>query len=219
MSAPIRGIVRRHSVLLIAAGIIIVVDQISKAIFATWYQWDPGWSVLSPAIGGMRVISPVAGAWADALGLVLLVAAWVWTLRRSRGWTSVAATVLLAGITSNALDRLGLSSLVAGSGGRGVPNFYGWWNFGNVADPVIYCGGMALLACGVAGLVRFERSGEPVRVPRLSMRRVIAVVAIGVALFAGALAWTTTYAAMTTNKPIALGVSEPISAQAVGVGL
>lgn len=144
--------------LLIVAG-----DQLSKALAPkSWVYLDPGAGTLWPSFVSHAFQSSAEGAVLDALAVCVLGALGLVAARSARHRLSRAGTtVLLAGMSSNLLDRLGLASLTRGVHGRFVVNWFdlGAWRIyvGNVADCCYVVGCALLMAAACAFIGRHYR--------------------------------------------------------------
>jgi len=195
---------------------LVVVDQVTKMLWSQPGIFDAGWSLATP-LGFGDITNPTTGAWADAAGMVALVGAWAVALRWARGWTLLAAATMLAGITGNAIDRLGLSVIVTNyQHPRGVPNFFGVWYLGNLADVFTYVGGGLLLAGAVLLLAR-HLDWRPTQIRMPSWRRVAAGSAAAVAVFGATLALTSAVGAASTNALIVRSEYRPTPAQVTAI--
>lgn len=205
---------RRIAIILVVA--LVVVDQVTKMLWSQPGIFDAGWSLATP-LGLGDITNPATGAVADAVGMVALVGAWFVAMKWARGWTLLAAATMLAGITGNAVDRLGLSAIVANyRHPRGVPNFFGGWYLGNLADVFTYLGGGLLLAGAVVVLAR-HLDWRPDRIPHPSMRQMAAGAAAALAVFGATLSLTSAVGAASTDALIVQGEYRPTPAQAVRI--
>lgn len=136
--------------------VIVAGDQVSKALVSrSEVRLDPGTGTLWPWVVSSAFKSPTGGDVLDYLSVVLLVAlTWFAWRRARRPLTSAGATVLLAGLSSNLLDRLGMDVLTQGVHGRFVVNWFdvGLWRIyvGNVADCCYVVGSLLLFAAACA---------------------------------------------------------------------
>lgn len=136
-------------------GGVVAGDQISKALVpARRCFFDPGTGTLWPSVVSGAFQSRLGGEALDLLGGLVLGALGALAVRYTRGpLARLGATVLLAGLTSNLLDRLGLAGVTQGARARTVVNWFdvGVWrvNVGNVADCCYVAGSALLLAAGL----------------------------------------------------------------------
>jgi lipoprotein signal peptidase len=142
----------RSAVVAGAFALVLVTDQAAK-----WLAWRHGESTLINQGGfialrpGIRAwfAAPTAGAIADAVGALLVVAGVGLLLRTPRRPSVlVGAGLVAAGWTSNLLDRFGLHELTAPGSVRGVVDFIpsGGRSRANVADLWIALGVTVLVA-------------------------------------------------------------------------
>ncbi len=118
-----------------------------------------GYILLGPNIRSWFA-QPIAGAVADVVGAVAIVAAVGWLVRRERPTgVLLGGGLIIGGWTSNILDRLGLHNLTAPGSARGVVDFIpdGTPGRSNVADVCIVAGAVVLAFT----LVRHRLSGQP----------------------------------------------------------
>lgn len=143
--------VRRQLLILVSILLgVIGVDQVSKAW--AWRHLDLVWinsggsMIAGPGIGALSR-APVTGALLDVLDAVLLTTALVLLARRRRNVAVLVSTALvLAGWSSNLLDRLGMHYVTAPGSVRGAVDFVPWLHrYWNLADFVIIIGTAALL--------------------------------------------------------------------------
>jgi lipoprotein signal peptidase len=121
---------------------VILVDQLAKAwawrhLVAT--RINPGGDGLLGAQVGNWLASPLPGAAFDVVDVTLLLAAFAMLLRRPRpGSVLLTGCAMLAGWSSNLLDRVGLHFLTAPGGERGAVDFLHLGaHYYNLADLVI----------------------------------------------------------------------------------
>jgi lipoprotein signal peptidase len=174
---------------------IVYLDQVTKA-----WAWrhlvevhvNSGGDLLLGSSGlGSWFRDPIAGAAFDVVDAMLLGTAGGLLVRRRRPLAVVmSGTILLAGWSSNLLDRLGLHYLTAPGSVRGVVDFMPWRDrYWNVADVAIVIGGVGLaLALVVAGLRARVKPRRPSQPYRPLARARLRVAAAGGALTASALA-------------------------------
>jgi lipoprotein signal peptidase len=149
---------------------IVGVDELTKAIAPHAHvMLDPGAGTWLPSIVGHEFKGADTGPVINAFSCIVLAMFGALVARRVRNSIARAgATVLLAGLTGNLLDRIGMAGLTQGERGRVVVNWfdirvdwvdigYGGVHFGNVAD-LCYAAGTGLLfiaaACVVSRPVR-----------------------------------------------------------------
>jgi hypothetical protein len=136
-------------------GGVVAADQISKALVPNRRCFfDPGTGTLWPWAVSRAFQSRLGGEALDVLGCLVLAALGALVVRYARGpLARLGATVLLAGLTSNLLDRLGLAGVTQAARPRTVVNWFdvGVWrvNVGNVADCCYVVGAGLLLAAGL----------------------------------------------------------------------
>jgi lipoprotein signal peptidase len=133
-------------------------DQVSKA-----WAWrhlldvhvNSGGDIMLGGSGlGSWFRDPISGAVFDAADTVVLGMAAVLLLRRHRRpYVLVSGSVLLAGWSSNLLDRLGTHYVTAPGSVRGVVDFIPWGGrYWNVADIAIVLGSVGfVVSLAVAG--------------------------------------------------------------------
>lgn len=142
-------------------GGVVAGDQVSKALVPNRRCFfDPGTGTLWPWAVSRAFQSRLGGEALDLLGCLVLAAMGALAVRYVRGPLGrLGATVLLAGLTSNLLDRLGLAGVTQGARPRTVVNWFdvGVWrvNVGNVADCCYVVGSLLLLATGLFAAARF----------------------------------------------------------------
>jgi Signal peptidase (SPase) II len=147
---------------------LVGVDQVTKALAPkSWITVDAGAGTWLPATVGREFKGAISGLAIDVIGCVVLVAVGALVMPRVRSWLTLAgATVSLAGMASNLLDRLGMAVVTQGVQGRVVVNWFtvgvGRFRLGNIAD-LCYIGGASILlaAASTAGLraIRGARTG------------------------------------------------------------
>jgi lipoprotein signal peptidase len=182
---------------------IVCADQVTKALVPrAWVSVDPGTGAYLPSFLRDQWKGPVSGALLDGAGVcVLAVLGWL-VARRFRGLLArLGGAILLAGLASNLLDRLGLATLTQGVPERGVIN---WFNFGfgslgagNIAD-ICYVTGALLLLAGAAEHVARRMWRHPSSEPRVASsgnrsstrnRRRLALAVLCVMIAAAAFGW------------------------------
>ena len=189
---------------------VVVADQAVK-----WWAWrhidgvlinSGGYILLGPAVRSWFA-NPVGGAVFDVLGVVVLIAAGWWLVRRPRPTgVLLGGGLIIGGWTSNILDRLGLHKLTAPGSARGVVDFIpdGTPGRSNTADVCIAVGVVVLLAT----LVRRHGEPLPTAAHRISVRAWIAVLIALVVVIT--LAVTSTIGAEGRHEPDrSLRVAEP----------
>jgi hypothetical protein len=162
--------------------------------------------LVSPGIGAW-FRDPVRGAALDVIDFAVLLGAWLVLGHRRRPPAVVfCSALMLAGWTSNLLDRLGLHYWTAPHSVRGVVDFIPWQRrYWNVADLVIIAGtaGLAVTTVVLAGRAavtprrrRAARRGRPLLAGRTRMAAAGSVLTAAVLAAIGSVAYA--------------GVSEPI---------
>jgi len=142
---------------------LIGLDQLTKALAPpSRVELDPGAGTWLPSAIGQAFKGSVSGQLLDLFGCLVLPAIGVLVLPRLRYQpTLLGTTLILAGMTSNLLDRLGMSTLTQHVGGRVVVNWFAidraGFRFGNVADLCYGVGGTLLV---LALLLDLARQGE-----------------------------------------------------------
>jgi lipoprotein signal peptidase len=155
MSLATRSLYRRP--LVVIAGV-VGIDQVSKAVqHANQFVVNTGGAAIVPSsIGDFLWRSPHIGAVADTAAAAGLFAAVRLSGCLSGASRRVAAALVVGGLSSNLLDRLGFASLVHPGLPRGSID---WVPLGshlraNLADAFIALGTALLLAVGVTCTVR-----------------------------------------------------------------
>ena len=147
-------------VLLLIAAIVVVTDQGSKwwaLSHAGFVRINPGAVVGSPRWVQDLYSSPLGGAVADLLGVVVLVVVTRWLLRRTRPWALlVGGALVVGGEAGNAVSRLGATRLLVPWSGRGIIDWIdlpgpGVWNVADVAEGA---GWVVLLVAAVVWAAR-----------------------------------------------------------------
>jgi hypothetical protein len=169
--------------LLVVVAATVTVDQVSKLL--AWRVVDgavinPGSGVVAPWLD-TTYSAPLTGALLDLLNVVVLATASVLTVRRVRDpllWW--AASLSIAGWTSNLLDRLGAHWLTAPGSRRGTVD---WLQGNNLADVVIWTGSALLVAWLAREVLR--EVGWDLRAPRHRAGLALVVCVLAVALLAG----------------------------------
>jgi hypothetical protein len=139
---------------------IVSADQITKALVPrVWVTVDPGTGAYLPSFLRDQWKGPVSGALLDGAGVCALgVLGWLVAKRLRCLLTRLGGAILLAGLASNLLDRLGLAAVTQGATERGVINWFnlglGSLGAGNIADFCYVTGTMLLLAGAVHRLLR-----------------------------------------------------------------
>lgn len=134
--------------------LIIVFDQITKALVPrAWVTVDPATGAYVPLFLRNLYLRPITGAVLDSVAIVLLGAGGLAARRKLHGHLAgVGVIVLVAGMTSNLFDRLGLAAMTQGVKERGVVNWFylgfGYFRVGNIAD-CCYVVGLLLIVIGV----------------------------------------------------------------------
>jgi lipoprotein signal peptidase len=193
---------------LVVAGIVALiasVDQTSKA-----WAWrhlldvhiNAGGDLLVGSGIGAWFSDPVRGAAFDVIDAVLLAtAALLLSRRRRSGAVLVSAAVVLAGWSSNLLDRLGLHYWTAPGSVRGVVDFVPWGGrYWNVADLAIIAGStglaLSLLAVALRALVHprcrvrtTRAAARPLASMRARMAAAAGVLTTAVLAVSGAVAY------------------------------
>jgi lipoprotein signal peptidase len=147
--------------------LLVDADQLTKALApSSWVTLDPGAGTWLPAMVGRAFKGASTGAAIDAIGCALLVAiATVVTRRVGNPLTRAGVTVALAGMTSNLLDRLGLSKVTQDVQGRVVVNWFnigvGRFRLGNIADLCDMVGALLLLVAACLTANRALKGPEP----------------------------------------------------------
>lgn len=182
---------------------IVCADQVTKALVPrAWVSVDPGTGAYLPSFIRDQWKRPVSGALLDGAGVcVLAVLGWLVTRKFRSLLARLGGAILLAGLASNLLDRLGLATLTQGVSERGVIN---WFNFGfgslgagNIADFCYVTGTLLLLAGAVEHVVRRlwlhpsseTRLASPEYQSSTRKRRRFAFVALCVVIAAAAFGW------------------------------
>jgi lipoprotein signal peptidase len=132
---------------------LVCADQITKAM-NPWTSLDPDTGSWMPAFVRGYFRYPDTRHIINGVGALVLITLGVLVTRRVRGMLPRAgAVILLAGLTSNLLDRLGMARLTQGIDRCVVINWFrigvGRVLLGNLAD-VCYAAGLALLVLAVA---------------------------------------------------------------------
>jgi Signal peptidase (SPase) II len=162
--------------------LLVGADQLTKALAPrSWVTVDPGAGTWLPAAVGREFKGATSGRAIDAIGCIVLLAVGALVMPRVRNRLTLAgATVVLAGMTSNLLDRLGLAMMTQGVQGRVVVNWFtvgvGRLRLGNLADLCYIVGSsMLLVAAGAAGhrALRRDRARPAITAiaPRVSEAR------------------------------------------------
>jgi lipoprotein signal peptidase len=174
--------------------LLVAVDQVTKALASSpSVSLDPAAGTLMPRIVGDQYAGPVTGALLDSVGVCLVAGAIFLVATRLRGrLPRLGAVVLLAGLSSNLLDRLGFATLTDGARERAVVNWFwlglGPFKAGNIADCCCGIGVLLLLVAASRHLPRLRNSGlRPKGRPRLRVQArwtapVVCALAVG-ALF------------------------------------
>jgi lipoprotein signal peptidase len=152
---------------------LVGVDELTKALAPhAQVMFDPGAGTWLPPIVGSEFKGADTGPVVNALSCIVLAACGAFVARRVRYWIARAgATVLLAGLTANLLDRIGMAGLTQGVRGRVVVNWFdigvdgvgvgtGGVHFGNVADMCYAAGTAMLLVAAARGAGRSVRRRE-----------------------------------------------------------
>lgn len=143
---------------------IVLCDQITKALVPrAWVTVDPATGEYLPLSLRRLYSGPITGALLDSIAIVLLGVVGVAAVRKLHSHLAgVGVIVLIGGMTSNLLDRLGLAAVTQGVKERGVVN---WFQFGfrfvrvgNIGD-CCYVVGILLIVIGAAS--RLKWSIEP----------------------------------------------------------
>jgi lipoprotein signal peptidase len=188
---------------------VIVLDQATK-----WWAWrhvpwvriNPGGDLLVGHTISEWYVSPVSGTLLDVLNFGLLsIAVTVFARCRAPGFVVVPGTLMIAGWSSNLLDRLGMHYWTAPGSVRGAVDFIHIGSyFYNVADLfIIAWTPLFVLAAGYWGVRSAWRSAwrsvavrsQPsrlgsrvrarMRIPALAGASLILAVALGAASYGG----------------------------------
>lgn len=162
-----RSAIGRSRWLLLALSL-IAVDQLTKALApGSWVTVDAGSGTWTPAAVGRAFKGPVTGEILDGIGCALLVGAALATARVRATLPRTGVVVLLAGLTSNLIDRLGMAHITQSLEGRYVVNWFRFrvdrFQFGNIAD-LCYALGTGILV--FAALARAARKARRPASPR-----------------------------------------------------
>lgn len=140
---------------------IVASDQITKALAPrAWVTVDPATGAYLPVSIRRLYVGPITGALLDSIAIVLLGVIGIAALRKLHSHLAgVGVIVLVGGMTSNLLDRLGLAAITQGVKERGVVNWFqlGFHSVrvGNVAD-CCYLIGILLTIIGAASRLKWS---------------------------------------------------------------